>query len=209
MSNFSRVISFGSSTTRGSDGVGLHQTWSAIIANKLGVSYECQAKPSCSNSKIARKILSYTEYNNDLVVVMWTSPNRYEFKTPNGWNGFTPHSKSDGFVKAWFDGPGDLEYTEVSMTLKDIVLAQQFLKSKNLPYLFAFDNNMVIESYVYNTADGYITALKNLIDWDNFLLFDNQGLIPWSRTNNFDFIDTHPGPAAHAAAAEYILLTGL
>lgn len=205
MTNITRVVSFGSSTTGGADEFKRHEAWAAVLARRLNLPYVCQAKPSCSNSKIARKILSYSKYSNDLVVAMWTAINRYEFKTENGWNGFTTNSKSEGFVKAWYEGPGNLEYTEVSIAIKEILLAQQFLKAKNLPYIFAIDNNGITGSYFFKNPDEYMKSLIDLIDWDNFLLFDGQGFIPWAQSNNFEVVVTHPLPPAHIAAADYLL----
>lgn len=205
MSNFSRVISFGASITYGSELPDPSNTWSSIIAKKLTASYLCLAKPAAANASIAREILSFDSYSNDVVLVMWTSATRYEFRTANGWENISPWSDQKGFVKEWYRGPGDYEYTEVATTLRDILLAKQFLDSIEIPYLFVFDNNELRTSYTWEHCDSYIAAMANMLPWENMLWFNDTGFLEWCRDNNYPFINTHPGTEAHAAAADYIL----
>jgi hypothetical protein len=208
MSNISRIVSFGSSP------IGGNMSFASIIAQQLGISYLCLAKAISSNTKITRKIITYNEYADDFVMVMWSSVNRYEFKTMEGWRN---HARMDaeksgtGFIKEWFAGPAGLEYTEIFTSLKDILLAQQFLESRQIPYIFLIDNDQIFASYTFNSDDAYIKNLKSMINWDKFLTFDNQGFMPWARSKGYEFLpplNHHPGAVAHQAAAEYILASG-
>lgn len=205
MSNFSRIVSFGASITYGSELPDPACTWSSIIAQKLNVDYLCLAKPAAANSSIAREVLSYLDYSNDLVLVMWTSGTRYEFRTENGWENISPWSEQTGFVKDWYMGPGNYEYTEVATTLRDVLLTQQFLQAMDLPYLFVFDNNELRTSHTWQSEDAYIDTMRDMIAWDNVLWFDDTGFINWSKENGYSFTNTHPGVDAHRAAADYIL----
>jgi hypothetical protein len=206
MSKYSRIISYGSSVLYGSELPTGSKSMSALIAEQLGAEYLCRAKPMSSNTKITRKILSYEKYQSgDFVIVMWTGPNRYEFKTPNGWKGFTTYSNRDAFITEWFNGPGDLEYTEVMTTLKEMCLAQQFLETKQIPYVFTADYNTVKDSYTFNNPDAYIASLKNNINWDRVVYFDSQGFIPWAKEKCYEFVGTHPSTEAHQAGANIIL----
>lgn len=205
MSNFSRVVSFGASITYGSELPDANHTWSSIIARKLGVDYLCLAKPAAANASIAREILSYMDYSNDLVLVMWTSGTRYEFRTDNGWENISPWSDQKGFVRDWYMGPGNFEYTEISTMLRDVLLASQFLQAMNLPYLFVFDNNELRTSATWNSKDPYIATLGDMLPWDNILWFNDTGFIDWTKQNGYSFVNTHPGVEAHQRAADYIL----
>lgn len=209
MSTTSRLISYGSSVLYGSELPKGSLSMSAIIAQKLGLDYLCRAKPMSSNTKIARKIISYQEYQNDFVLVMWTAPNRYEFKSEHGWRGFTTYNHRDALLTEWFNGPGGLEYTEVMTTLQAMCLAQQFLVSRGIPYLFVTDYSIVKESGTFNSNDEYITSMKNLINWDKFLYFDNEGFVPWAKKNNFEFVGTHPSTESHQEAAAIILASAM
>lgn len=206
---YNRLLAYGSSPI---DGTGLGTSKSpakafpCIVALKLNLIYECRAKPITSNAKIARKIISSQYTDADFVFVMFTALNRYEFKTEHGWNGFTINSNQDvGMVREWLNGPAKLEYTEIYTTLQSIILAQSFLKKRNLPYLFSFDNNYLIDSYVFNNPDAYIAGLKESIEWDKFQWFDGSGFVNWARDTNLPFNDLHPNEEAQTVAANYVL----
>ena len=208
MSNYNRLIAYGSSPINGTELPNKDKTlaFPAKIAMSLGLDYVCRGKPLSSNSKISRKVLGSEHTDTDFVFVLWSSPNRYEFKTEQGWNGFTVHSDAkDGLIREWLDGPGKLEYTEVYMSLKDIALTQAYLKQKNLPYLFSMDNNAIKDSYCFNNPDPFLASVKSLIDWDKVQWFNNNGFINWAKQNGFPFTGTHAGTEAHTAAANYVL----
>lgn len=208
MSNYNRLVAYGSSPIDGTELPNRDKSlaFPARVAQALDLDYECRGKPLSSNTKIARKVLSGEYTDQDLVFVMFSAPNRYEFKTEQGWHNFTSWAEAKtGIVREWLDGPGRLEYTEVYTTLKEIVLVQEFLKKRNLPYVFAFDNNAIRDSYLFNDSDPYIASLKDLIDWNKFQWFNGSGFIDWAKENGFPFTGTHAGVEAHQSATDYIL----
>ena len=197
-----KLIAVGSST--------IIAPWSfpAIIAKKLNYEFVSKAKPIISNHKITRKILSYESYQpGDFVLADWTSTVRHEFRTQQGWTGTSRGNIKPGsvFEEQWYQGPGQWEYTGVYFALKEILLAQTFLVNKNIPYLFVFDNNEVLDSMLYKEPDPYLASLISLINWDQFLWFENNGFVNWCKKHNYEFDGTHPVKSAHQAAAEYIL----
>ena len=198
-----KLISFGSSPVIGEN------SFTGYLARKLGYDYVDCARPVTSNSKITRKILSYKDYTDCVVVVSWTSTIRHEFRTKEGWLGtsLATYKKNSGlFEDHWFNGPGQWEYTGISTSLKEILIAQTFLLSKKIPYLFVFDMNEIINSHLFENPDDYLGSIIKMINWNQFVLFDNNGFLNWARKNNFDLKDaSHPGDLAHQNAADYIL----
>jgi hypothetical protein len=210
MSKVSRVISFGASITYGSELPDQSYTWSSIIAQKMGLDYLCLAKENAANSGISRSIISNSdEYKDDLVLAMWTSSTRYEFRVDNRWENVSPWSEQTGFTREWYRGPGGLEYTEVVTTMKEIVLASQFLERTKLPYIFVLDNDELRTSHTWNLADEYIQTLKVIMPWDNIVWFDGTGFLEWCREKNYRFINTHPGVEAHQACADYLMINNI
>lgn len=61
--------------------------YSALLAKGMNLEYICTAVPGYSNSAIRRSTMDICEQHNDidLVIVMWTFPNRYEFKFDWQW----------------------------------------------------------------------------------------------------------------------------
>ena len=206
MFQFNRIISYGASITAGVGAGGVDRAWSAFIANKLNKPYLCLAEEAATNTTIARKIISTDFSPDDVVLVMWASTTRFEFWSTDCWVSFTPWSEQTGFVKEWYKGPGQWEYTSMSTTLKEIYLAESYLKSKNIPYIFTIDNDEIHQSWLLENDTGYVKSLFQLIDWSKFILFDNQGFIPWCQKNQYAVsTDGHPGLKAHIDAAKYIL----
>ena len=203
-----RLISFGSSPLLPHGGFKpTDLTLPEIISSNLKIEHISCAKPNSSNSKISRKILSYEYMPGDVVLVSWTSCTRFEFRTEHGWNGINiaRHKPGDRFAAHWYSGPGNWEYTGISFTLQAILTAQTFLKESGIRYIFMFDNNEVLTSLLIKNPDSYLAAMNKLIDWDKSINFDGGGFMPWCRTMQFEFNETHPNPLAHQQAAEYML----
>ena len=209
-----RIVSFGSSPI-------LHHPrfnkddlpFPALIAKKLRVDYVTRAKPLSSNTKITRKILTYEFQQGDIAFVSWTSPSRFEFRTEHGWMGINPatYTVENSFGEHWYTGPGQWEYTIISIALKEILIAQTFLNQSNIPYVFVFDNDEIFESHLYYNPDAYLKSLLAAIKWDQVIKFDGHGFMPWATKSDFEFVIEKlgavgkPGAAAHIAAADYLI----
>lgn len=98
-----------------------NNTWSARLAQQLGMSYACVALPGASNSSITRRVMRACEkakQNYDIAVaVMWTFSNRYEFRftqdtgerdTP--WYSITPwtHESNLDRIRNTFVNPSNI-----------------------------------------------------------------------------------------------------
>ena len=203
--NYDNVVSFGASITAGYCLENQKNNWANVIAQTLNTQHINQARGGAANGGISRLICSYPDYKNDLVLAMWTSPTRYEFRNENDWQEINGAMTPTDFSRAWYRGPGLYQYTEIATTIKEILLAQYFLQNRGLDYLFVFDNDDIVQCWLCQNPDTYIENLLNQIDWSRILWFDNTGFIQWSQKNNFKFVDDHPVDQAHCAAANYIL----
>jgi len=67
------------------------RAYASLIASELNLEYVCAAVPGNSNSAIRRNTMDECEKHKDidLVIVMWSFPNRYEFNFNNHWNQIT------------------------------------------------------------------------------------------------------------------------
>jgi len=200
-----RLIAFGSSPIMAFNNTIV--PYPKIIANHLGFEYDSQAKPLTSNSKIARKVLTYPHYQNDLVLISWTSTTRSEFRTEHGWMGtnLNTYQTGSGFEEHWYQGPGQWEYTGVSTALKEMVLVQSFLKSRGIPYVFLFDNNEILHSCWYQEPDEYMGAVISSIDQSKILTFEGQGFVPWCEAQGYSRMQgNHFDNSAHEHAVNII-----
>ena len=113
MKQFSKITAFGASITAGIGLKDKKNTWSNIIAQNLQLQHLCLADAGSSNATITRKILNHNHEPDQLVLVLWTSTVRYEFRTEDDWLIMTPWSEQQGFVKHWNSGPAQCEYTGI------------------------------------------------------------------------------------------------
>lgn len=197
----SNLIAFGSSPIMGNPG------FPEIIASQMGRNYINKSKPVNSNNKISRSIMSYKDYSDDFVLVSWTSTTRDEFRTEHGWSHINRATvkPGNGFEEQWYNGPGRWEYTGVSTALKAIIITQTFLKAKQLPYVFVFDNNEIVQSALVTGPDHYFESLLSMIDWTKIVLFENNGFINWCKQNNYGIDGNHMFAESHQLTAEYIM----
>lgn len=203
-----RIVSFGSSPLIHHPGLNDGLPFPNIIAQKLKLDYDCQAKALSSNPKLTRKILCHEFLPDDFALVAWTSTVRFEFRTEHGWAGFNPgtYRLEGSFAKQWYEGPGKWEYTSISIALKEIIIAQNFLKQQNIPYVFIFDNNEIFESHVYNNPDNYIDSLNKAIDWNQVVVFDDTySMRDWCYKNQFPMTGNHANIEGQLAIADYLI----
>ena len=116
------------------------------------------------------------------------------------------------FAEAFYKHVGSSEYWETYSSLKEIVYLQNYLKIKNIPYMFTCADNCIIENYTIKNADSVINSLYKQIDFNKWFLFPAgteqfqtqtpRGFYQWAIENKYPVGSTHPLEEAHQAAAE-------
>lgn len=118
------------------------------------------------------------------------------------------------FSQVFFEHVGSSEYWEIYNSIKEILYLQNYLKKRQIPYLFTCADNKLFYNYTINSADKYISSIVNEIDFDNWYWFppgtkgnetkEPRGFYQWAMENKYPVGTTHPLEEAHAAAAELI-----
>lgn len=108
------------------------------------------------------------------------------------------------FAKAFYKHVGNCGGYGCWNSYTEIIILQQYLKLKNIPYIFT----MVDESLLKNSKhwpDESISTLYDQIDLSRWIMFpDNRGFYTWSRDEKYPFGTTHPLEQAHYDAYKYI-----
>ena len=212
------------------------QTFTSLLAKDNNYQYLCAAYPGYSNSGIARTIINTCETTdgNKFVLVCWSFVNRYEFRftydtmpATSPWmnihtgntdfrNDVANRDQLSKFVTAYSKHVGMGEYNEIYVTLKEILFLQQYLKQKNIPYLFTTVDNRYYQHENYNrNKDLTLDALYNNIDWNNWYFFPPgtavnetvapRGFYQWAVENRYSIgPQGHPLEQAHHDATELI-----
>jgi hypothetical protein len=111
------LISGGDSFTYGSELSSQEHAWSNLLAKKLGMNICNTAKPAASNSSIRRNVMNAINKYKDLdlfVAVMWSFPNRYEFRftydtghQDSPWYSINPWTYNDQNFEKHFINPDE------------------------------------------------------------------------------------------------------
>lgn len=118
------------------------------------------------------------------------------------------------FAQEFYRHVGDSEYWEIYSSLKEIVYLTNYLKIKNIPYLFTCADNSLRFNGTIGTPDPTIHSLLQQVNWDEWFWFpagvnpqDTQnprGFYQWAVENKYRMGTTHPLEEAHQCAAQLI-----
>jgi len=137
------LIAGGDSFTYGSELPSQEHAWANIVAQRKGWNICNTARPAASNSSIRRNVMNAVNKYKDLdlfVTVMWSFPNRYEFRfaydtghLDSPWYSINPwtynnqnfedhfHNKDDAVLKAQQANRANAEATGISDFAKSYV----------------------------------------------------------------------------------------
>jgi len=213
------LIAGGDSFTYGSELPSQEHTWANLLAKRKGWNICNTAKPGYSNSAIRRNVMNAVNQYKDLdiyVAVMWSFPNRYEFRfaydtgqRESPWysiNPFTPPTFTNQTHTDNADSKGITEfvgnyvkniaidpYWEIYNSWCEIVMLQNYLIKHNIRYVF-----MTVDHTIFKSQLVLDTTLKTLIaDIDMSKFIDQEGMFTWAKRTKQEFYTTHPKESAH------------
>ncbi len=213
------LIAGGDSFTYGSELPSQEHTWANLLAQRKGWNICNTAQPGYSNSAIRRNVMDAVNQYKDLdlyVAVMWSFPNRYEFRfaydtgqRESPWyslNPFTPpehtspehiaNAKSRGitdFANSYVKNIAISEYWEIYNSLCEIVMLQNYLAKHNINYAF-----MTVDHTIFKPNIDTDISLKTLYSDINMSKFiDQEGMFTWAKRTEQQFYTTHPRESAH------------
>ncbi len=119
------------------------------------------------------------------------------------------HAGVVDFGKHWYTIVSDED--DIYASLREILLLQEFLKNKNIKYVFTYVGYWAPQMLFEQEANNYIDALRSMIDTDTWFHFPSTptqqhyvGFDDWARHNNYAYATSHPLEEGHKDAAELI-----
>lgn len=151
-------------------------TWSALLAQHLGLEYHCVAIPGTGSDSHVRTVLANVDSHTQFVAVGWSFAPRFEFDLEtNGWVPMIEMQQSSASAaNLLFKSFHSLVTPRYQWYhyVKNIVLLQTWLKAKNINYIFcAVDRDFGPEA----CADPTYQKLYNEIDWNHWYFWQHQG----------------------------------
>jgi hypothetical protein len=228
------LISGGDSFTAGNELPTPEHAWAALLAKRLDWNHCPTAKGGASNSYIRRMVMNavHKYINEDLfVAVMWSFPNRYEFRftydtghRDSPWYSINPwtyndenfedhfHNKDEyilnhqranranaeqrgmsKFARMYVDQVADSEYWELYTSWCEIVMLQNYLVKRGIPYVFMNVDNSLWENNI--PMDSTLRTLFEDINKSRWPM--KEGMYNWAKQTKQPFYTTHPQEIAH------------
>jgi hypothetical protein len=200
-----RLVTFGDSYTYGDELINpAVSAWPVLVADKFSCKLLNLAKPGFSNDAILEQILDQDLNSNDIVVVCFSHYTRLYFEDKLGWFTTITEIEQDQIFR---EDLSKLLIATVSdewlfkRWLKQIIYLQEYLKSKDIKFLFTVANLNDID--VDQRYKSY-TALMNQIDKKTFLGNQNQTFEDITKTlPRGEF--RHPLEQAHVEFANFLI----
>jgi hypothetical protein len=143
-----------------------------------------------ANDTIARKVLNSVHNDPKHIYIMWSGANRYEVWSGNGLikTGGHPDPEHHKYYVKHFLNEGKNLYN----TLEKILLVQNYLEKKKVPYTMMVWKGDIISNQF---------AIHKDIDWTKFVFYkDTKGLWEYAQENFAEYFlkdESHPPPIAH------------
>lgn len=221
-----RLVSLGCSLTKDF----YQNTWPNFLSKKLNLECVNIGARGAGLDFLSKRLLSFDLQIDDFVVIMLPSADRFDWYVEHGdllssqalkissWQdgkstslinldggiseeyGFSlTGGNHRGIKKYWYKYFYSQEKAELDYWAY-VVLIQNFLKIKNISYLFtsAYDKNFLIENK-NNTGKSYFNnKIISHIDFDNFYYYKkDKGFLSFCKKYNFEIINNHPVESAH------------
>lgn len=183
----------GCSFVKGSELAGRDDTdrqyFGKTVAQHFGREHINRAKVGGSNDRIARTTPIHVEtYSPELVIIMWTFINRFEYMRNTTWQGVQwnlrhPHrydlitkdvlnssqttrhpndTDTDWLVKNGWAKRFTNAYGDILRSLNYMYLTKHYLESKGIPYLFYMASSGNIKPFMYLCDETYFEAANSV-----------------------------------------------
>lgn len=108
------------------------------------------------------------------------------------------------FAKSYYANCGSNEYWAAYSSLLEVVMLQQYLKLKQIPYIFSLVDECLLNNSKKHRDENMQTLVKQL-NMDEWVLFSkNRGFYTWAKDERYPFGTTHPLELAHEDAYKHI-----
>lgn len=108
------------------------------------------------------------------------------------------------FAKSFYTNVGSSEYWESYSSLVEVIMLQQYLELKKIPYVFSpVDECLLNNCKKYH--DASMQTLVNQLNSDNWITYPgDRGFYTWARDSGYPIGTTHPLESAHQDAFLHI-----
>ena len=183
-------------------------SWSALLAERLSMTYNCVAEGGASNQTIARKVMEAVDSDTKMVAIMWTFPVRHELSLRQ--DHATVLGKPYLNISPWHATCTDRDVTGLAIdryayhlmqlashehheqqSMLSIYALQNFLRARNIPYVF---HSSTVQLYEMMDKNTLLAREIRSEDWFR----NREGFYDWSKARGYEMSELgHPVAQAH------------
>lgn len=186
-------------------------TWPALIAQRLGIDYNCHALGGSGNLCIADRVLRYCSYYpENFFIINWTFTDRFDYSDPQGQHYGTGKKDyltlrpggSDENTGFYFRNIHS-QYRDKFSCLLYINTVVERLNANNTKFLMtSIDDSLFCQTW---HAPPHLIELqakiKPSVHW-----FEGRNFLDWAHIHGMRISESgHPLQESHAAAAELMI----
>lgn len=207
------LFSFGDSFTFGTDlaDCTLDQpspsTWPGLMADNLGLLYQCHAQGGQGNQKISSDVIHHYSRsffkNRNFYVINWSWFERFDYieVETNQWA--TTHPRHHGKIDHFFYRNIDSQEWNLLRNLTVIAGTIHFLQAHCCDFFMTCLDDMIFTRDYHIDRTPEISALQDLVR-PHIHLIDGQGFYTWAKDNGYMMgVTGHPLESAHIDAFKY------
>lgn len=180
-------------------------TWPALVAQHLGLEYECLAVPGSGNLFILHKLLAEIDLEPAIYIINWSWIDRFDYigSYNNLWQTLRPNETGTAAQNYYRDLHS--QYRDKLTNLIYIKTAVDALINQKQKFVMTAMDNLLFETEWH--CDTVIERCQKYIS-PHIQSFDGYSFLDWSRQHNFaESTNWHPLEDAHRAAADYAMRT--
>ena len=176
-------------------------SWLGKLTDRTCVNY---GENGVGSFYMANKVYELVDKYKDkdfIVMVMWSGLHRYDMIKDDKWI-HSGQGKFENFQRHHYEFEHD-DQNAYYHTILNMLNVQNFLKQKNIKYLFLTHRDILSEFYQKYEKVSY---LEENIDWNNFYFHDGfKGCMEWCTENGLELNDTkHPYKEGYRKYAEHL-----
>jgi hypothetical protein len=198
-----KVKSFGCSFVAGTDLAHPNLAWPALVAQRLGLEYQCLAAAGVGNTYIQHQVLNHLKLEPCIYIINWTWIDRFDYVNcyDNTWQSLMP--AESGPHASYYYKHLHSQLRDKFAALTAIKTVRDALRSQRQRYIMTYMDGLLFETEWH--SDAAVEFLQQDITYD-LHTFDGHTFLDWSRLHGYAESDTwHPLEAAHSAAADYAM----
>ena len=190
-------------------------SWPALLAQQLGMSYQCMARPGGGNLLIAEQVLNHVALpgaGDRLIepaffVINWTYIDRFDYTNAQNdrWDTIRPGGSWDGqeaLADHYFRNLHS-QYRDKLTTLMHIKLCIDSMQQAGHEFLMTYMDELIFETEWH--ISSAVLRLQEYIR-PHLRQFDGRNMLQYSRDRGHDFgLQAHPLESAHEDLFQYAL----